>query len=108
LPEYFIRLRGACSLAPASIYCAARLPPKRLEKSLETLILQGFYALSPVAKKGFSGYNMSYFNPVLWRPGKVPSAISFQVSKQGVRDPPAREFSRGFAPHLQTLAARET
>jgi len=58
-----------------------KLPDEAPEKPPETLILQGFRALSPVAKRGISGYNMSYFIPVLSGLGKVPPDTNFQVSK---------------------------
>jgi hypothetical protein len=59
----------------------APIPIKRLEKPLETLILQGFFAISAVAKRDFSGYNMSYFSPVLRDPEKYRSDTNFQVSQ---------------------------
>jgi hypothetical protein len=69
----FLRRSAPQYIVPALMTAA---PP---EKPPETLILQGFPALSTVAKRGVSGYNMSYFSPALSRLGKVPSDTNFQV-----------------------------
>jgi hypothetical protein len=55
--------------------------PAHREKQLETLILQGFGAFPMVAKRGVSGYNMSYFSSDSGDPEKYRSDTKFQVSQ---------------------------
>jgi hypothetical protein len=64
---------------------AALTRANRLKKPLETLILQGFCAFPMVAKRDVSGYNMSYFNPVLRDPAKYRQIPIFRSLKYGVQ-----------------------
>jgi hypothetical protein len=60
---------------------SGRTPAAHPEKPLETLIFQRFCVTSAVAKRGISGYNMSYFKPVLCGSFKYRRTPIFQVSK---------------------------
>jgi len=57
---------------------SARSPAAHPEKPLETLILQRFCPLPAVAKRHISGYNMSYFKPVLC--GSVKASPDTNIS----------------------------
>jgi len=81
-------------------------PAQAPKKRPETLILQGFRGLPAVAKRGFSSYNMSYFNPALIQLGKRPSDTNFQVGKNRPFKF-AREISSGRSRHHLQIRRRD-